>query len=354
MKPGILKPVVAIALVLMMTAGDAMASTVIRFAEFGPNRGARAAALQWWADEIAKRSSQDIEIEFHWGKALLGTKAVLSGVADGVADAGSVIGFFTPKELRGYNIGDLPVANSDEWIGMRALFAYSNDNPSMQKEFTNAGIVYMTNYTTGPIQLICKSPKTSVADLQGVKIRASGPYGKALESLGADVQRMGQGDVYQALDSGLIECNQNYYYSMKAYKQYEVASHVIELDWGQNMAFGIIMNKGVWDGLSDDQRGVITSVNSDFIDHFAEVMITGMEKDKQEMINGIDGKSITVSQFSEADRQKILDAGAAEVSAWVDAATADGLNGKALLDYYLSHIDTYTKEFEAEGYPWNR
>ena len=32
--------------------------------------------------------------------------------------------------------------------------------------------------------------------------------------MGAEVQRMGQGDVYQALESGLIDCNQNYYYSI--------------------------------------------------------------------------------------------------------------------------------------------
>lgn len=340
--------------VLLTYGACATAQTVIRFAEFGPNRGARAVALQWWADEIASRSGGNLEVEFHWGKALLDTKAALGGIADGVADAGSVIGFFTPKELRGYNIGDLPVENSDEWVGMRALYDFTNDNADMQAELDAAGVVYMTNYTTGPIQLICKSAKSGVDDLAGVKVRASGPYGKALAALGADVQRMGQGEVYQALDSGLIECNQNYYYSIKAYKQYEVADHVVELDWGQNMSFGIFMNAATWSSLSEADQAVIREVNSDFIDHMARVMIEDMAKDKAEMTAGIDGHTITVGTFSEADREKLLAAGRAEVDAWVTQASEEGHDGAAMLADYQSYIDKYASELADKGYPWSR
>lgn len=343
-----------VAVAIAAFAADALAQTVIRFAEFGPNRGSRAAALEWWADQIAERSNGELEVEFHWGKALLDTKAVLGGVADGVADAGTVMGFFTPREVRGYNIGDLPVANSDEWVGMRALFDYARENPAMQAEFDKAGVAYMTNYTTGPIQLICSQPVDGIDDLAGLKVRASGPYGKALAALGADVQSMGQGEVYQALDSGLVQCNQNYYYSMKAYKQYEVANHVAELDWGQNMAFGIVMNKALWDSLDDNQRAVLDEVNSDFIDHMAQVMIEGLEQDKAEMIAGIDGHSITVTAFSDADREKLLAAGAEQVDEWVKLATEEGLDGAALLADYQKRIDAYSAELAEKGYPWNR
>lgn len=340
---------VTAALTIWATQGVAQ---VIRYAEFGPNRGSRAAALEWMAEQIKQRSDGRMEIEFHWGKALLGTKAVLKGVADGVADAGSVIGFFTPKELRIYNIGDLPVANSDEWVGMRALYDFSRNNAAARAEFDKAGVVYISNYTTGPIQLICREPLESLDQLAGRKVRASGPYGKALATLGAEVQRMGQGDVYQALDSGLIDCNQNYYYSIKAYKQYEVAGHVAELDWGQNMSFGIFMNKAVYDGLPDADRAVIDSVGSDFIDYLARVMIDGLDKDKAEMIAGIDGKAITVNEISDADRESLLAAGSEQVDAWVSAATEEGHDGAALLADYLARVEKYAAEHQSGGYPW--
>lgn len=340
-------------LALSAMSGAAIAET-LRYAEFGPNRGTRAEALNWFADEIKKRSNGALEIEFHWGKSLLGTKAVLKGLDDGVADMGSVIGFFTPKKLRAYNIGDLPVDNSDEWVGMRALYELATTNPVMQNEFDKNGIVYITNYTTGPIQLICNKPIKSLADLGGAKTRGSGPYGKALKDMGAVVQRMGQAKVYQALDSGLIECNQNYYYSMKAYKQYEVAPYVVELDWGQNMAFGIFMNKDSWNRLSEAEKKVLRSVGSDFIDHLARLMIDGKADNKKAMIDGIDGKTITVTRLPESERAKLLAAGKNYVSAWVSEATDQGYDGKALMNAYEASIGKFAAEKKAKGYPWTR
>ena len=342
---------VFVACVGVSVAGDALAKT-LRYAEFGPNRGTRAAALKWMADEIKSRSGGSLELEIHWGKALLGTKAVLKGVGDGVADMGSVIGFFTPKKLRGYNIGDLPVANSDEWVGMRALYDFASTDKTVTEEFSKTGVVYVTNYTTGPIQLICTKPMNNLADLKGTKLRGSGPYGKTFTDLGASVQRMSQGKVYQALDSGLVTCNQNYYYSMKAYKQYEVAQHVLELDWGQNMAFGIIMNKGVFGGLSADHKAVIKSVGSDFIDHLAQLMIDGKNKDKAAMVSGIDGKAIKVIRLSDAERAALQKAGAKYIASWVSAADKDGLNGKAMLGSYEALIAKYASVKQSKGYPW--
>lgn len=338
---------------VMAFAAESFAKT-LRYAEFGPNRGTRAQALNWFADEVKKRSDGSLEIEFHWGKSLLGTKAVLGGVKDGVADIGSVIGFFTPKKLRGYNIGDLPVDNSDEWVGMRALYELATTNEEMAKEFDKNGIVYVTNYTTGPIQLICSKPVTSLGDLNGTKTRGSGPYGKALADMGAVVQRMGQSKVYQALDSGLVQCNQNYYYSMKAYKQYEVAPHVVELNWGQNMAFGIMMNKASFAALSDAEKNVINSVGSDFIDHLAKLMIEGKSKNKDEMVAGIDGKAIKVVSLPDAERSKLLAAGKKYVDAWVSEATADGYDGKSLLSTYEASIAKFSSEKASKGYPWTR
>jgi len=342
-----------VAAVGLLGSAEVIAKT-LRYAEFGPNRGTRAAALNWMADEIKARSGGSLELEIHWGKALLGTKAVLQGVSDGVADMGSVIGFFTPKELRAYNIGDLPVDNSDEWVGMRALYALATTNPTMQQEMTDAGVVYVTNYTTGPIQLICTNALSTLSDLSGVKLRGSGPYGKTFADLGAEVQRMGQGKVYQALDSGLVNCNQNYYYSMKAYKQYEVAQHVLELDWGQNMAFGIVMNQASFDSLTDAEKQIISAVGSDFIDFLAQKMIDGKEQNKAEMVAGIDGKSIQVARLPEAERKKLQTAGQKYVDAWVQAANEDGKDGAAILANYQSLIEKYASEKASKGYPWAR
>lgn len=344
---------VTIAASALTLAGEAYAKT-LRYAEFGPNRGTRAEALNWFADEIKARSNGELEIEFHWGGSLAATKTAMQGISDGIADMGSIIGFFTPAQLRGYNIGDLPVENSDEWVGTRALYDFATTNPALQKEFADQGLTYVTNYTTGPVQLICSKDVKTLEDLKGTAVRGSGPYGKAMADLGAVVQGMGQDKVYEALNSGLIECNQNYYYSIKAYKQYEVAPYVLELDWGQNMAFGIVMNKSSYDSLSDAEKEIINAVGSEFIDYQAQLMIDGRVADKDLMTGGIDGKTITVTRLSDEERQTLLDSGAKYVDQWVQEATEQGYDGKALLDNYNDLIAKYTAEKDASGYPWAR
>ena len=330
-----------VAAAALFAAGTAMAETTLRFSDYGPNRGARAAALEWFANELETRSDGELKIEFFWGGSLLGGRDTLGGVGSGVADMGTVVGFFTPKELQLYNIGDLPVDNSDIWVGMRAMYELSGTNEAMTKEFSDAGVHYLTNYSTGPVQLICRDEVKTLADLDGKKIRASGPYGDTLEKLGVEIVRMSQADVYQALDSGLIDCNQNYYYAMQAYKQYEVAPYALELDWGQNMSFGIVVNEATYEGLPDDQKQVLDEVASDFIDHLAAVIEDDSSTSKTAMEKGVDGKSLTVNTLDQADREKLLDASQAAIDEWV---TRTGGAGEPVLAEYRDLIEKYRKE----------
>ncbi len=345
----------ALALALSLAVPIASASAaMLTFSDYGPNRGSRAKALEWFAGKIKDESGGKLDLQFFWGGSLLGGKATLQGLGDGAADMGTVIGFFSPARLRGYNIGDLPVDNSDVWVGMSALNALARNNAALKAEFDAAGVHYVSTYSTTPIQLVCRTKVTSLDELKGLKIRASGPYGKALASLGAEIVSMGQPDVYQALDSGLVDCNQNYYYAIRSYKQYEVAPYVLELDWGQNMAFGIFMSKASYDRLDEADKAVIDKVGDSFIDHFAEVQIADLATNKKAMIDGIDGKKLTVIHLSDSDREKLLAAGRKQIDAWVGASTEAGLDAASVLADYEALIATYAAELKEKGYPWKR
>lgn len=344
---------IAAAAVLLAGTSMASAQTVLRYSDYGPNRGARAEAMEWFADELEKRSDGALSIEFFWGGTLVGGRDTLNGVASGVADMGTIVGFFTPAELQAYNMADLPVDNSDMWIGMRAIYDLVNENAIMREEFSDAGVRYVTNFTTGPVQMICNMPVESIDDISGKKVRASGPYGDTLTLLGAEVSRMSQADVYQALDSGLIDCNQNYYYAMEAYRQYEVAQHVLAMDWGQNMSFGIVINPNSYDRLSDEEKAVFDEVSSDFIDRMAEVMTERSEKAKQAMIEGAEGPAVTLHQLSEEDRARLNEASRKSIEAWAEKAEANGIDSARLLSDYEALIEKYRGIYESEGYPWS-
>jgi TRAP-type C4-dicarboxylate transport system substrate-binding protein len=188
-----------------------------------------------------------------------------------------------------------------------------------------------------------------------MRVRASGPYADALRELGAQIEEMSQANVYQALDSGLVTCNQNFYYAMLAYRQYEVAPYVLELDWGQNMSFGMFMNKFAFDRLSKEQQTALLKLGDDFIDHFAKAMIQASETDKAKMQAGIDGAALKkITPLAPEERERLLEAGQRQVAEWVAEASSEGIDGKAVLAAYQQLIDKYTRQRDQEGYPWRQ
>lgn len=121
----------------------------LRFAEFGPNRGTRAAAIQWLDTELRKRSGDTLGLNITWGGALLGAKTAAQGLSDGVADMASIVPVYAPGKLVAYEVVDT-LQFGDEWVGMMATYEFMTKNPAAIAEQKKANIKYFGNYTTGP------------------------------------------------------------------------------------------------------------------------------------------------------------------------------------------------------------
>ena len=50
----------------------------------------------------------------------------------------------------------------------------------------------------------------------------------------------------------------------------------------------------------------------------------------------------------------VVERGAPYIDAWVEQATAAGLDGAGMLDSYRALLAKYTEERDAQGYPWTR
>lgn len=342
----------AVAMLLLTSFCFDVHAEALRFAEYSPNRGVRGETLSWLADEVRKRSNGALTLEMHWGEALLKAEGTLKGIGDGVADMGTVTSVYTPREMLLYLLGDIPMANSDPWVGMRAMQELVTTVPEFKKAFDVHEIVYLANFSTGPVQLVCKRPLANLAELKGLKIRGTGPYAKTFGELGASMQRMPQPDVYQALDSGLLDCNQNYYYGIRTYRQYEVARNLIELNWGQNLGWGIFANKRKFYSLPPGQQRMLTALGKDFTDHFARAIIDANAQDREAMLQ--DTKKVTLVVLLADQRTQLIKLGDKRVGEWVEQATKAGYPAQSIVQTYMALIVKYENERDTKGYPWKR
>jgi len=346
---------VAVTGMLFTTSNSAEAQMrELRFAEFGPNRGTRAGAIKWLDEELRKRSNGTLGLNITWGGALLGAKTAAQGLSDGVADMASIVPVYAPGKLVAYEVVDT-LQFGDEWVGMMATYEFMTTNKTAMEEQRKANIRYFANYTTGPTQLLTKdAPVTKGADLAGKTIRATGAFVPAMKSQGASTVSVSQPKVYEALSNGSVDGSTTYYYVAKAYKHYEVAKYITELNMGQVLAFGIAMNENSFQSLTPEQQKLIGELGKEFTEYVAEKMHASRTDVKKELQAGIDGHKVEVVEPSPELRADLLKIAEADVSKWIEKAKTKGMDGDAVLGAYKSLVEKYSKERDDKGYPWTR
>jgi len=338
------------------TLAPAMAETTLRYAEASPNRGARAAALQYFADQLKDQSGGDLQLDIHWGGALLKYSAILGGVSSGTADMGTVLSAYEPQKMRALSVGDIPVPQSDAWVGMRAMYELMTTNEQLQQQFDNNDVVYVTNYTTSEMQFECAGDVRieKLEDFTGKKIRASAIYAKILDEVGANMVNFVYSEVYQALDTGLVDCSGGYLYAMRAFKTPEVTTSVALMNWGQIAGFAMVMNKWTWDDLSAEQQKLMRKVGSEMVDFYAQKLVADNQDVTEKLPTGELGNKVEVIKWSDESRARLFAQSDKYIDAWISDMNKAGLDGKAVWDEYQALLHKYQAELDEKGYPWNR
>ncbi|WP_298437802.1 C4-dicarboxylate TRAP transporter substrate-binding protein [uncultured Jannaschia sp.] len=336
---------------LCLAATSVAAQTTLILGEAGPNRGARAAALQSFVDDVEARTEGAVSIDVQWGGALFKANAAAGSIADGVADLGTVIGVYFPQEMVGYGIADLPLQNADAWVGMRATDALMRSSDAIQASLADQNLVYLGTFTTSAVNIGCKDAAIrSVDDIDGLKVRGVGAYGDTFRDYGANMVAMSIYDAYQGLDTGLLDCSQGYSYAVAALKQQEVITSYTLLDWGQVGALGIFMNKDAYDALDPAVQTTMGEAGIAMADTLGELITADNARAVQTMRDA----GVEIIELDAAERDKLVEQGAQYVDAWVERAGQVGLDGAALLEEYRGLLAQYAAERDDQGYPWDR
>ncbi len=326
----------------------------LRFAEIGSPRGPRAEALQWWADELAARSNGQIKVEIFWGGALVSAKEVLQAVGTGLADAGTVVGSYTPAQTPIWALTGTPFVFDDTWVGLRAAYEARQTIPAFDAETLDANVKILANNSTGPIQLVSKMPLVEVEDLRGKKIRATGGWSELFEQLGAVSVNVSGAEAYQALDRGTIDASIYSVPLIHSYKLHEVAGHVTIADLGQSLAYGIGINLDLWNEMSPELQEILSQTSLDYMDHFAMLYMEDERQAREAMQSGADGHKVVFHDLT--DDQKAAWSAPAKllIEEFVAEMDERGHDGDAIFQEFYRLRDKYEQERDSKGYPWER
>ena len=126
---------------------------------------------------------------------------------------------------------------------------------SILKKLEPKGIVGLAYWDNGFKSFSANTPIHTPADLKGKKLRiqSSKVLEEEIRSVGGLPQVMAFSEVYQALQTGVVDGTENPHSNMYTQKMHEVQKHLSVTVHGY-LGYAVIANKKFWDGLPADVR----------------------------------------------------------------------------------------------------
>jgi len=169
---------------------------------------------------------------------------------------------FGPMGVREFEAFDLPYI-FDDYKELHKV----TDGPVgklLLKKLEPKGIVGLAFWDNGFKVMSANKPLRKPDDFKGLKMRIQSS--KVLESqmraLGAIPQVMAFSEVYQALQTGVVDGTENPVSNLYTQKMNEVQKYVTLSDHGY-LGYALIANKKFWDGLPADIRGILEGAVKD-------------------------------------------------------------------------------------------
>jgi len=184
---------------------------------------------------------------------------------------------FGPLGVREFEVFDLPYI----FDGRDALHKVTQ-GPVGQKllaKLEPRGIKGLAYWDNGFKHFSLNAPIRTPADLKGKKLRiqSSKVLEEQMRALSALPQVMAFSEVYQALQTGVVDGTENPHSNLYTQKMHEVQSHMSLTEHGY-LGYAVITNKKFWDGLPADVRGQLEQAMKESTDFANE--ISKQENDK--------------------------------------------------------------------------
>jgi C4-dicarboxylate-binding protein DctP len=160
---------------------------------------------------------------------------------------------FGPLGLPEFELFDLPYIFPDRAVLRRVV-----DGPigkDLLQRLKTKGIVGLAYWDNGFKVMSANRPLHGVADFRGLKMRikSSKVLDAQMRALGALPQVMAFSEVYQALQTGVVDGTENTPPNLYTQKMYEVQKYVALSNHGYD-GYAVIANKKFWDALPADIR----------------------------------------------------------------------------------------------------
>ncbi|WP_410207586.1 TRAP transporter substrate-binding protein [Fusobacterium sp.] len=253
-------------------------------------------AMVQFAEEIKEKTDGKIEVLIFPNGQLGGEREITELMQAGAIDmiktnAGPLESF-----AREYSVLSLPYLFRDMDHHLKVV--KSEIGESILGATADRGFIGLTFYNSGTRNMYTKKPVKSVDDLKGMKIRVqtSKTMVRMTELLGGSPSPLSFGEIYTALQQGVVDGAENNLISYAESKHYEVAPY-FTFDEHSISPDVLIMNINTWNKLTDNEKKIVKEAALNSFDYQNKIWFEAEDK----LVDTLKEKGVEFFQVNKDD-----------------------------------------------------
>ncbi|QJD89740.1 TRAP transporter substrate-binding protein [Duganella dendranthematis] len=241
----------------------AQAPIVIKFSHVVATDTPKGQAAERFKQLAEKATNGRVKVEVYPNSQLYKDKEELEALQLGAVQMlAPSLAKFGPLGVKEFEAFDLPYI----FPSKTALYNVTEGEigKSLLKKLEPKGITGLAFWDNGFKVMSANKPLRNPSDFKGLKMRiqSSKVLDAQMRALGANPQVLAFSEVYQALQTGVVDGTENPPSNMYTQKMHEVQKYVTVSNHGY-LGYAVIVNKKFWDGLPPDIRAALDKAMKD-------------------------------------------------------------------------------------------
>ena len=298
--------VLTLALALPLAA-QAQQPIVIKFSHVVATNTPKGAAAEYFKKIAEERTKGRVKVEVYPNSQLYKDKEEIEMLQIGAVHMlAPSLAKFAPLGIKEFEVFDLPFIFND----YKDLHKVTQGpvGAKLLARLDSKGLMGLAYWDNGFKVMSANKPLKNVADMKGLKMRiqSSKVLDSQMRSVGAIPQVMAFSEVYQALQTGVVDGTENPPSNLYTQKMHEVQKYVTMSNHGY-LGYAVLVNKKYWMGLPADIRTILDGAMKDATKYANDIAKKDNDKAMAEVKKSGKSQIITLTPAERKAWMKAMD-----------------------------------------------
>lgn len=244
-----------------------------------------------------------------------------------------------------------PFSVTDVENAIGAVGDVYDEVPEFGQAWEDANLVHLAGIGSESLQIFTKTPISSLAELQGVKVGAAGVQLNWLRGTGAIPVSLTPATIYNDLQTGIYDAIMTATSNSVGLRLNEVTPYMLRTNFNATYWAGLAVSKRTFDSLPVDVQQIVREAAAVYEASLIEMQQRG-DQEAVELLQAAE-PALEVTEMTNDARQEWADSLPDIATEWADELEQQGLPARRVMSVYMDGVrsrgETPMRDWDAFG-----